>query len=102
MREPSLRVKRKRRDRFQRAGQLIGLVSRVSTCHKLPMSTEPMYPFSLEVFPCEKPAGHFQWSIRERGRLIQRSDRPHPTESKAREKGEAELERLFFGSRDRR
>lgn len=66
------------------------------------MSTEPMYPYSLEVFPCEKPAGHFQWSIRERGRLIQRSDRPHPTESKAREKGQAELERLFFGGRDRR
>ncbi|UVF21537.1 hypothetical protein HPT29_010650 [Microvirga terrae] len=66
------------------------------------MNTEPMYPYSLEVMPCEKPAGHFQWSIRERGRLIQRSDRPHPSESKAREKGQAELERLFFGGRDRR
>jgi hypothetical protein len=66
------------------------------------MTTEQTYPFSLEVFAVEKPAGHFQWAIRERGRLIQRSDRPHPSEDKAREKGEAELERLYYGGRDRR
>jgi hypothetical protein len=63
------------------------------------MSTDTTYPYSLEVSPCEKPAGHFSWAIRERGKLIQRSDRPHPSEQKAREKGQAELERLFFGGR---
>jgi hypothetical protein len=71
-------------------------------CHKLSMNTEPMYPYSVEALSCEKPAGHFQWSIRERGRLIQQSDRPHPSENKAREKEQSELERLFFGGRDRR
>ena len=81
---------------------ITALAREARACHKLSMNTEPMYPYSLEVMPCEKPAGHFQWSIRERGRLIQRSDRPHPSESKAREKGQAELERLFFGGRDRR
>jgi hypothetical protein len=66
------------------------------------MSTERTYPYSLEVFPTDKPAGHFQWLIRERGRLIQRSDRPQPSEEKARQKGQAELERLFFGGPSRR
>jgi hypothetical protein len=66
------------------------------------MSTEPTYPYSLEVSPCEKPRGHFQWAIRERGRLVQRSDRTHPSENQAREKGQAELERLIFGGRDGR
>ncbi len=75
------------------------LVARVRACHKPRMSTDTTYPYSLEVSPCEKPAGHFSWAIRERGKLIQRSDRPHPSEQKAREKGQAELERLFFGGR---
>jgi hypothetical protein len=66
------------------------------------MSIDQTYPYSLEVFPAEKPAGHYQWAIRERGRLLQRSDRAHPSEEKARQKGEAELERLYFGGRDRR
>jgi hypothetical protein len=81
---------------------ITALAREARACHKLSMNTEPMYPYSLEVFPCEKPAGHFQWRIRERGRLIQRSDRLHPSETKARENGQAELERLFFGGRDRR
>jgi hypothetical protein len=61
-----------------------------------------MQRYSLEVTPCAKPAGHFQWAIRERGKLLQRSDRPQPTEDKARSKGQAELERLYFGNWDRR
>lgn len=81
---------------------ITALAREARACHKFSMNTEPMYPYSLEVFPCEKPAGHFQWAIRERGRLIQRSDRLHPSEPQAREKGQAELERLFFGGRDRR
>jgi hypothetical protein len=66
------------------------------------MTTTQTYPYSLEVFPATKPAGHFQWTIRERGRLVQRSDRPHVSEEKARENGQAELERLFFGGSGRR
>jgi len=66
------------------------------------MNNEQTYPYSLEVSPCEKPAGHFQWAIRQHGKLIQRSDRPHPTEDKARAKGQAELERLYFGNWERR
>jgi hypothetical protein len=60
------------------------------------MSIDRTYPYSLEISPCERQEGHFQWSIRERGKLKQRSDRIYASEQKAREKGEAELERLFF------
>jgi hypothetical protein len=81
---------------------LVSLVEGAGPCHIPPMSTEPTYPYALEISPCKKPAGHFQWAIRERGKLIQRSDRPHPSEENAREKGQAELERLDFGGRDRR
>ena len=66
------------------------------------MKIEQTYPYSLEVFPTERPAGHFQWTIRKRGKLLQRSDRAQPSEDKAREKGQAELERLVFGGPDRR
>ena len=66
------------------------------------MSTEMTQRYALEVSSCERPAGHFQWAIRERGKLIQRSDRAQPSEAKAREKGQAELERLLFGGQDRR
>jgi hypothetical protein len=61
------------------------------------MSTESTSPYTLDVSPCVKPAGHFQWTIRERGKLIQRSDRPHPSEDKARANGQAELDRLLLG-----
>jgi hypothetical protein len=81
------------------AGPLVG---GAGACHKAPMNTETTYPYSLEVSPCERPAGHFHWAIRKRGKLIQRSDRAHPSEDKTREKGQAELERLFYGGQDRR
>ena len=42
------------------------VVPEASPCHKSPMSTEQKSPYSLEVFPCEKPAGILQWAIRER------------------------------------
>jgi len=63
-------------------------------------NTNPRY--SVEVTPCTTPAGHFQWAIRERGKLIQRSDRSQATEEKAWEKAQAELERMQFGGWDRR
>lgn len=66
------------------------------------MSTEPTQRYALEVTPCATPAGHYQWAIRDRGKLIQRSDRPQPTEEKARAKAQAELERMQFGGWDRR
>ncbi len=57
------------------------------------------YPYTLEVLPCEKPAGHFQWAIRKNGKLVERSDRPHPSERSARERGHAALERQFRDER---
>ena len=57
------------------------------------------YPYTLEVLSCEKPAGHFQWVIRKHGKLIERSDRAHPSERSARERGQAALERQFRDDR---
>ena len=71
-------------------------------CHSAVMNNESTHPYSLEVSPCAKPTGHFQWAIRKHGKLLQRSDRPQPTEDKARANGQAELERLFSGGWDRR
>ncbi|HEV2557033.1 MAG TPA: hypothetical protein VGU45_00240 [Microvirga sp.] len=66
------------------------------------MTEASTFPYSLEVSPCEKPAGHFQWAIRERGKLIQRSDRPHASEEKARANGNAQIELLRHGGWGRR
>ena len=66
------------------------------------MSTETTYPYTLDVEPCEKPKGHFQWLIRNRGKLVQRSDRPHRSEREALERGRAELERVITGRDDQR
>ncbi len=63
------------------------------------MNKETTSPYSLEVTPCERPTGHFQWSIRQRGRLLQRSDRSHATAHKARENGQEQIERLLHGDR---
>jgi hypothetical protein len=58
-----------------------------------------MHPYTLTVLPTEKPAGHFQWAIRRNGKLIERSDRAHPSERSARERGHAALERQFRDDR---
>ncbi len=57
------------------------------------MTAKPTYPYSLEV--SQARPGVFNWAIRERGRLLQRSDRYEPSERAAREKGEHALENLF-------
>jgi hypothetical protein len=57
-------------------------------------------PYTLEVLPCEKPAGHFQWAIRKHGKLVERSDRAHSSEQSARESGQAALERQFHTDRE--
>jgi hypothetical protein len=71
-------------------------------CDNVRMINDSIFPYSLEVTPCDKRAGHFQWAIRERGRLLQRSDRPHLSESKALENGHEQIQRLLHGARDRR
>jgi hypothetical protein len=60
------------------------------------------HPYTLEVSPAEKPAGHFHWAIRKNGKLLQRSDRPQTSESDARKRGMAEIEKMFRGSGERR
>ena len=55
------------------------------------MSHEEAYPYTLVVQPCDRPAGHFRWIIRESGKLLQRSDRLHASEQAALKSGRAEL-----------
>jgi hypothetical protein len=57
--------------------------------------TNDMYPYTLDIIPCDKPAGYFNWAIRKNGKLVQRSDRAQPTEDAARKRGLAEIERQF-------
>ena len=56
-------------------------------------------PYTLEAQPCDKPAGHFRWAIRRHGKLIERSERPYPSEQSAREGGQTALERQFRSDR---
>jgi hypothetical protein len=65
------------------------------------MNDNPHHPYTLEVSACERPAGHWAWAIRRQGRLLERSDRPHHSESSARKKGEEALERQIRGERAR-
>ena len=65
------------------------------------MSKSQTHPYALEV--SQRADGYFEWVIRDRGRLIERSDRQYPAEHLAREKGEAALERVFAaGNREDR
>jgi hypothetical protein len=66
------------------------------------MSDKATYPYTLEVIPAPKPAGHYQWAIRRRGKLVQRSDRAYGGEYDARKRGLAEIEKLLLGIDDRR
>ena len=66
------------------------------------MSQDTTYPYTLDVLPCDVPAGHYRWTIRKHGKLLQRSDRPHPSELSARQRGEAELERHLTPGREGR
>ena len=65
---------------------------------------QPMtsYPYTLEVTPAVKPSGHFNFAIRRKGKMVQRSDRAYPGEDKARERGLNAIERLLLGIDDRR
>ena len=56
------------------------------------MNGNPTHPYTLEVV--KLPDGRFQWSIRERGKLLERSDRLQPSEQAAREHGLKAIEGL--------
>lgn len=61
--------------------------------HTVQMSDPVPHPYAIEVLPLAKPEGHFQWTIRRSGQLIERSDRPHRSEAKAHESAMEAIER---------
>ena len=65
------------------------------------MSHEKAYPYTLDIQPCDSPVGHFRWIIRERGKLLQRSDRTHHSEEAALKSGRSELARVAAVGRSR-
>jgi hypothetical protein len=58
------------------------------------------YPYTLTITLSERTAGHFEWAIRRHGKLVERSDRPYPSERSARESGQAALERQLRDDRE--
>ena len=69
------------------------VVSHRQKWHRPAMTNDVPHPYSIEVSPLPKPEGHFGWAMRKYGKLVERSDRPHPTEHKARESALAAVER---------
>ena len=59
------------------------------------MSNLATYPYSLEVQPCDKLAGHFRWTIREHGKLFERAMRSVPSREEAETSGMKALERML-------
>jgi hypothetical protein len=57
------------------------------------------YSYTLTILPSERLTGHFDWAIRRHGKLVERSDRPYPSERSARESGQAALERQLRDDR---
>jgi hypothetical protein len=66
------------------------------------MSTSETYPYALEILPCEKPAGHYSWTIRERGKLLERSMGPAPSREEAERSGMKAIDRILTQSRQPR
>ena len=58
------------------------------------------HPYDLEVLPSQRSSGRFEWAIRKRGKLAERSDRSYPSEQAAREAGQGALERQLGGDRE--
>ena len=58
------------------------------------------YPYTLAILPRERLAGHFDWTIRKHGKLVERSDRLYSSEQSARESGQAALERQLRDDRE--
>jgi len=59
--------------------------------------TTSTYPYTLDVEPNLRAKDTWQWAIRKHGKLIQRSDRDHPSAVKARSEGMAEITKLLSG-----
>jgi hypothetical protein len=53
--------------------------------------------FTFELVPSQREAGGYHWAIRKHGKLVQRSDTPLSTETKARIQAQAMIERLRVG-----
>ncbi len=66
------------------------------------MSDQATYPYTLDIIATQKPLGYFQWAIRNRGKLVQRSDRAYAGEDEARQRGLTAIEKLRHGLDDRR
>jgi len=64
-------------------------------------NTDHTYPYALEVQPIPGSEGQFQWTIRKHGKMLQRSDRKHPSEAKARAQGREVIEKLLHGGDER-
>ena len=64
--------------------------------------TDDFTPYTLEVQPNPRSQGHWLWTIRPHGKLLQRSDRKHESEGKARRDAEEVIERLKHGRVDQR
>src|SRR5689334_17158844 len=58
------------------------------------------YPSTRTISPSERTGGHFDWAIRRLGTLVERSDRPCPSERSARESGQAAVERQLRVDRE--
>ena len=69
------------------------MASLTAGCHTRRMNHNPTYPYTLEVL--QTRPGVFNWAIRERGKVLQRSDRYESTEPAARKRGENALDSLF-------
>ncbi|KNY19555.1 hypothetical protein [Methylobacterium sp. ARG-1] len=59
--------------------------------------TETLQPFTFELVPSQRETGGYHWAIRKHGKLVQRSDTPLSTETKARTQALAMIERRRVG-----
>ena len=49
------------------------------------MSNDVPHPYSVEIHRLDRPAGHFGRTLHKGGKLMEPSDRPNPSEDRARE-----------------
>ncbi len=59
------------------------------------MSTSETYPYALEIQPCDKRPGQFWWTIRERGRLLERAMSSAPSREEAERSGTKAIARML-------
>ena len=60
------------------------------------------HPYTLEVERNLKSEGAWQWSIRQHGKLVERSDRALASEVKARANGMEKIEKMLHGGDEAR